>query len=223
MGSLVTQYVYDAWGNIISVSGNLATTIGKLNSLRYRGYYYDRETECYYLQSRYYNPTLCRFINADGAKCIGKSENSLGTNAFAYCENCVINFIDVNGNFLFMIIPKSSKIKVTIITPNVKEFKIIAKVIKNNIKKKYISSVETVYIKDGNANSFKNAWNKLGKNDFVVIATHGTANDINGFKKFNQLKYKEIKGLICVACHAAHGGEKNILIAVISFIIEHLV
>ena len=43
-----------------------ASFIGHINPLRYRGYYYDRETRLYYLQSRYYDPAICRFINADG-------------------------------------------------------------------------------------------------------------------------------------------------------------
>ena len=39
--------------------------LGEANPLRYRGYYYDNETGYYYLQSRYYDPSICRFINAD--------------------------------------------------------------------------------------------------------------------------------------------------------------
>ena len=39
------------------------TFIGHINPLRYRGYYYDAETGFYYLQSRYYDPANCRFIN----------------------------------------------------------------------------------------------------------------------------------------------------------------
>ena len=40
-----------------------ASFIGYINPLRYRGYYYDRETRLYYLQSRYYDFANCRFIN----------------------------------------------------------------------------------------------------------------------------------------------------------------
>ena len=52
-------------GKVISVTGSLADTVGVKNPLRYRGYYYDVETKLYYLQSRYYDPETCRFINAD--------------------------------------------------------------------------------------------------------------------------------------------------------------
>ena len=40
--------------------------VGKLNPFRYRGYYYDKETQLYYLMSRYYDPVTHRFLNADG-------------------------------------------------------------------------------------------------------------------------------------------------------------
>ena len=59
---------YGVWGNY-SVHGadgkktTDATFIGHISPLRYRGYYYDRETRLYYLQSRYYDFANCRFIN----------------------------------------------------------------------------------------------------------------------------------------------------------------
>ena len=64
-GTRVVTYTYDAWGNPLSTSGTMASTLGSANPLRYRGYVYDTETGLYYLQSRYYNPTWGRFINAD--------------------------------------------------------------------------------------------------------------------------------------------------------------
>ena len=64
-GNTVVQYSYDAWGKILDTTGSMADTLGVDNPLRYRGYVYDTETELYYLQSRYYDPEICRFINAD--------------------------------------------------------------------------------------------------------------------------------------------------------------
>ena len=66
-GNQVVSYTYDPWGKVLSVTGTLGTTIGEKNPIRYRGYYYDSETEFYYLQSRYYDPETGRFINADNA------------------------------------------------------------------------------------------------------------------------------------------------------------
>lgn len=64
-GNVVVEYTHDAWGNILSTSGSLKNTLGVYNPLRYRGYVYDTETRLYYLQSRYHDPKIGRFINAD--------------------------------------------------------------------------------------------------------------------------------------------------------------
>ncbi|MDE5973513.1 MAG: hypothetical protein K2G73_02450 [Eubacterium sp.] len=100
-GSLAAKYVYDSWGNTISVTdanGKAITSknhIGNVNPIRYRGYYFDSETGFYYLQSRYYNPTVGRFLNADVYCDTGTS--LLGTNMFAYCENNPIMYKDNDG------------------------------------------------------------------------------------------------------------------------------
>ena len=57
---------YGAWGNysVHGADGKKTTDptfIGRINPLRYRSYYYDRETRLYYLQSRYYDFANCRF------------------------------------------------------------------------------------------------------------------------------------------------------------------
>ena len=90
----VATYEYDAWGNILSSSGRLA----EINPLRYRGYYYDSETGFYYLQSRYYDPENHRFINADSFASTG--QGFLGTNMFAYCNNCPTIYEDPSGHAL---------------------------------------------------------------------------------------------------------------------------
>ena len=100
-GSLVASYNYGAWGNY-SVHGadgkktTDATFIGHINPLRYRGYYYDRETRLYYLQSRYYDFANCRFINAD-TFATTDANGFLSANMFAYCENNPVNYSDANG------------------------------------------------------------------------------------------------------------------------------
>ncbi len=78
-------YTYDAWGNLLTTTGSMVATLGEQNPLRYRGYVYDTETGLYYLQSRYYNPTWGRFINADSVLAIGAEISTY--NAFAYCGN----------------------------------------------------------------------------------------------------------------------------------------
>ena len=65
------------------------------NPLRYRGYYYDEEIEFYYLQSRYYDAEIARFLNADNYLSTGQS--FLGHNAFAYCGNNLVNRVDADS------------------------------------------------------------------------------------------------------------------------------
>ena len=97
-GNRVVTYTYDAWGKILSVTGTAANTIGRYNPFRYRGYYYDTETDLYYLNSRYYDPSVGRFLNADGIDFLGTDEGLLSYNLFAYCLNDPVNRTDDSGN-----------------------------------------------------------------------------------------------------------------------------
>ena len=94
-GAVVVSYSYDAWGKLLSVSGTLATTLGANNPFRYRGYYYDTETGLYYLQTRYYDATVCRFISADVYMSTG--QGIVGNNTYAYCLNNPVMMSDDSG------------------------------------------------------------------------------------------------------------------------------
>ena len=94
-GAIVVEYTYSTYGEVLSTTGSLASTIGALNPYRYRGYRYDNESGLYYLQSRYYNPVWGRFINADGM--ISASSTLLGSNMYTYCENNLVNNHDQSG------------------------------------------------------------------------------------------------------------------------------
>ena len=91
----VVNYEYSAWGELLSVTGSKADTVGVLNPFRYRGYCYDTETGFYYLNSRYYDPVTQRFVNGDGYASTG--QGILGYNMFAYCLNNPIYFSDYSG------------------------------------------------------------------------------------------------------------------------------
>ena len=100
-GTLVAKYAYDPFGQILSVTNASGTAISptaanvaNYNPFRYRGYYYDTESGFYYLQSRYYDPEICRFISADGQLNI---DTFLGYNQFAYCYNNPILYYDNLG------------------------------------------------------------------------------------------------------------------------------
>jgi len=96
-GEVVVRYTYDAWGNILSVTGTLASTIGQENPFRYKGYYYDSETGYYYCQSRYYVPMWCRWLSSDRVSYLDP-ESINGINLYMYCGNNPILGIDEQGN-----------------------------------------------------------------------------------------------------------------------------
>ena len=73
----------------------MADTLGTINPIRYRSYYYDNETGFYYLNSRYYDPDVKRFINSDSY--ISTGDGIFGTNMFAYCMNNPVKYIDPSG------------------------------------------------------------------------------------------------------------------------------
>ena len=100
-GTMVASYNYGAWGSC-TVYNSSDAAIGDLNPLRYRGYYYDAETGFYYLQSRYYDPAICRFINADTYLSTG--QGMLGHNMFTYCGNNPVNYCDSSGRFFFTLL-----------------------------------------------------------------------------------------------------------------------
>ena len=111
------EYRYDAWGNyrlidsgtgmdvtkdqvIGGISTNVSVHIGHINPFRYRGYYYDEETGFYYLNTRYYDPEIRRFINMDNPELVAQLAQTPGQlNLYAYCNNNPIAMIDGNGNF----------------------------------------------------------------------------------------------------------------------------
>jgi len=103
----IVSYEYDSWGRVLSVKdneGNIiidSNNIGIINPFRYRGYYYDEETSLYYLNSRYYNPNWCRFVNADGI--IGANKDIISYNLYVYVSNNPIIFIDKTGTFALSI------------------------------------------------------------------------------------------------------------------------
>ena len=102
-GKEVVQYEYDEWGNTVVVTllnnTDEERELAEANPLRYRGYYLDSETGYYYLQSRYYDPSICRFINADIPMYVQISKGiTSGINSFAYCFNNPIIFKDVTGS-----------------------------------------------------------------------------------------------------------------------------
>ena len=108
----VARYSYDAWGECTVTQDSIG--IATINPFRYRGYYYDEETSLYYLQSRYYNATVGRFINSDEPTIFNSTSctTNIATNKFCYCLNDPTNnsdkcgtiasaIVKMIGNFIF--------------------------------------------------------------------------------------------------------------------------
>ena len=88
-----SDYKYDPWGKPL----NNPTDVSQ--PFRYAGYYYDEETELYYLKSRYYSPMLGRFLTRDGYGFV-KYGNPQTLNLYAYAENNPVSNTDPDGHFV---------------------------------------------------------------------------------------------------------------------------
>ena len=98
-GEMVVDYTVDAWGRVYAIGGTMASTLGVLNPLIYRGYVYDHETGLYYVSSRYYDPEIGRWINADDTAYLGADGTLLSYNLFAYCKNNPVMGYYPTGHF----------------------------------------------------------------------------------------------------------------------------
>ena len=98
VGTTVAEYRYDAYGNCLEESGP-NTDLAESNPIRYRSYYYDEDTGLYYLNARYYNPKLRRFISPDNSAYLDTG-NPQGLNLYAYCGNDPVSHSDPSGRFV---------------------------------------------------------------------------------------------------------------------------
>ena len=107
-GAVAANYRYDAYGYIISITNGSGANVGltdtghiaRLNPFRYRGYMYDEETGYYYVSSRYYEPYIGRFLNADTTNILTVTPNGLtDKNLFSYCDGNPVMRVDYSGEF----------------------------------------------------------------------------------------------------------------------------
>ncbi len=100
----IVSYEYDSWGALVNITDNSNINLGTINPFRYRSYYYDTETQLYYLNSRYYNPQIGRFINADGI--ILANQDIISGNIFQYVSNNPIINSDKTGHGFVDALPR---------------------------------------------------------------------------------------------------------------------
>ena len=94
---VVARYSYDAWGVPTTLFDTSGCSIATINPFRYRGYYYDPETQLYYLQSRYYDPVVGRLISSDDATVLLFQHSRDSLNLWSYVYNTPVIFKDIMG------------------------------------------------------------------------------------------------------------------------------
>ena len=150
-GMLGAHYYYDAWGKILACDGAVA----ELNPLRYRGYVYDQETGFYYLQSRYYDPAVGRWINVDSI--LSTEYGLLGYNLFAYCNNNPANNIDQSGQSPFSVL-------------DLTDYRIIHKMVQAFCMVEYNWDME-VYVKGPGSRGFLDLYD-YRKNEYYEVKSN---------------------------------------------------
>ena len=176
----MVEYTYDSWGKLLSTTGSLAETFGTEQPFRYRGYVYDEETGFYYLQSRYYNPELGRFISADVYLSTG--QGVLGHNAYAYCLNNPISCQDGAGC-------RASHLTDVMLYDNLQPPKPPHRCISYN---EYIDAQESF---EGSDLSF-GLWGNIADNGCGLVALHNLNVAAGRYAEFGEL-YLDIKTNYC--------------------------
>ena len=180
-GNTVVEYTYDIWGKLVSITGTLADTVGTINPLRYRGYYYDTETQLYYLQSRYYSPDLMRFISQDDAVLSNDQGQPIGSNLYVYCLNNPINLTDPSGKRAINITSKLTNL----MRSNALKFAayIMGQIIFRGVVRGMVNAFKYFYNNSKNGGSWDlkrlPSW-KLSKGDWFVFRGKRLRNDDPG-------------------------------------------
>lgn len=206
-GSILATYSYDEWGKVtVNATGDENFALANLNPLRYRGYYYDNETDYYYLQSRYYDPNICQFISPDLLKYVRfQKDQQSGINCYIYCCNNPIIATDDSGHISFHSI---------YIFYDSKNFVNQAKDLREQYRKyDKLSIVKLISISSKSQFIYK--WNEdIFNNPVVFLIFHGSPEHIYTGENFKNedvesLKNHDIKRLNIYACNCAHKDVKN--------------
>ena len=210
-GKRVVSYKYDSWGKTISTTGTLAATIGKKNPFRYRGYYFDAESGMYYLQSRYYDPEIRRFISMDS---VLAAKKLVEMDVFSYCGNNPIGYLDESGHG-----------RTYVIYYNREETGFTDQAMNSIAYDTEDENVHMIGVKK--SQEFIDAWNGMEEPiDYVYLYLHGETGklcfrdadmEVDGPCSFDSLNSKQVdKEVFLFSCHGGAGGiEQNVAAALV--------
>jgi len=140
-GAVVASFDYDTWGNILKESGTLVSEV----PFRYASYRYDKETNLYYLQQRYYNPSTGRFLTLDPM--LGEMDDPITQNGYNYANNNPVNLIDADGRNPYIIaalyLGARTVVKKVLKSAVKKALKDATKALKNQMRKKSVGKGST--------------------------------------------------------------------------------
>ncbi len=105
-GSIVSNYNYEAYGELISSTGSLE------NKYLFAGEQYDQNLGDYYLRQRYYNTNAGRFTRRDSYE--GSVSDPMTLHKYVYTNDNPINFTDPTGLFTLGEISAANSIRNTL-------------------------------------------------------------------------------------------------------------
>jgi RHS repeat-associated protein len=108
-GQVIDSYTYDAYGRILSFTGNTDNNYG------YQNQQSDDNTGLQYLRARYYNPNLGRFTSTDPRE--GSLDYPVSRHRYLYANDNPLTFFDPSGESSVFAAPALSSIISSIATP----------------------------------------------------------------------------------------------------------
>ena len=173
--------------------------IARINPYRYKGYYYDIETNLYYCKSRFYSPEIYRWIFRDEIDYLDAS-SIIGCNLYVYCNNNPIMYVDENGCFSLSVF--MTKLITTVSAT------VIALIVETAVE---IKSAEIIY---SNNTIDYNLTDEDVKIDNYKIFIYediqiGKYNDHGEYEIFDSYRYNRIDMMIICKKIADHMGDST--------------
>jgi len=101
-GAVTATVRYDPWGGILASSGTVP-------DWRFQGSWYDTDTDLQWVVTRWYAPTLGRFISEDTL--LGEPRNPLSRHLYGYAEGDPVGGWDPDGRKTAAVSFRSSRVK----------------------------------------------------------------------------------------------------------------